>query len=203
MRWTGLEVRTLRHLLFFMTSVEVQYHKTAEFLLQANALNIYKKMFIIQNTKRKKEMWQRRYQLLHLLILETESKSSTLYGFFFNANLHHESGLRHVILSCCKKVASSFQCLWPLKKPARTHSVIYSCTTNINSVLFLNTNWIKIMWRTSTVQLTGFIYGIILWFFFVCFRSPDLSLHLLSKIPLLSGYSLLQGPLSVRAGITN
>lgn len=33
-------------------------------------------------------------------------------------------------------------------------------------------------------------------------RGTHLSLHLLKKMPLLSGYSLLQGPLSVRAHIT-
>lgn len=126
-----------------------------------------------------------------------------LYMFFFLMQIYIMNRVS-VMWFCpaAKKLPRRFNVYGPWRN-LQEHTVLFTPALQILTVLFLNTNWIKIMWRTSTVQLTGFIYGIILWFFFVCFRSPDLSLHLLSKIPLLSGYSLLQGPLSVRAGITN
>lgn len=93
-----------------------------------------KMMFIFQNTKRKKKCdKETKYQLFYLLFLETESKSIlyVLLFFFLYRQIYSTSCLRHAIPSLLlQKVALSFQCLRPQKKPARKHSVIYSCIIN-------------------------------------------------------------------------
>lgn len=73
-------------------------------------------MFIFQNTKRKKKRdKETKYQLLHLLFLETESKSSTFMCWFFyigKFTVHHVSVMRFH-LCCCKKLLCPFNVYGP------------------------------------------------------------------------------------------
>lgn len=153
---------------------------------------------------------------MHLLSLEKEIKSSTLcVVFFLYRQIYSTSCLRHAIPSLLlQKVALSFQCLRPQKKPARRHSVTYSCTNNYKllTVIYFLTRTLLRKWEgyhlysyLALFTLLNSIFQIntYLCYFILKQRSPHLSLHLLSNIPLLPGYSLLLGPLSVRAGISN